>query len=199
MTKLLLEKGADPNHKGGFKAKDGPSISTPLGLAISYGRLDLAKLLLAHGAEIDGWDNSSKTPLLWTITKDLPSMSKFLLDNGANPALRDEKTGRTPLHLAVGRGNETITSILLKAGGLPDAKDEENISPSYLSAYYGYSEITRLLREYGAKSANVDADINEAQRVATDIQLAKQLRTPVLSGTGPSQAAGSWFFRSPRS
>ncbi|QSZ32714.1 hypothetical protein DSL72_002293 [Monilinia vaccinii-corymbosi] len=152
VAKILLQKGADPNNRGGATDyQNGPREGTPLGLAISYNNLEMAKLLLAHGADIDGPDHHCTTPLMWTIRKNLPKSTKFLLQRGADPILRDDE-GKTPLHDACARGHESIAKILLNHGAAPDAKDDRNISPAGDAWRGGHKGCIKLLDAYGVKT-----------------------------------------------
>ena len=70
--------------------------------AAYYNHPALAKLLLAHGAEVDARDTDSRTPLHYiTIIQfgrmdDGPAVAKLLLVNGADPNAKD-KDSKTPL------------------------------------------------------------------------------------------------------
>ncbi|KAF7916712.1 hypothetical protein BELL_0420g00010 [Botrytis elliptica] len=158
VAKILLQKGADPNHKGGTTDyQNGPREGTPLGLAISYNNLDMSKLLLAHGADIDCPDHHFTTPLVWTIRKNLPKSTKFLLQRGADPILRDEE-GKTPLHDACARGHENIAKILLNHGAAPDAKDDRDVSPAGDAWNGGHKGCIKLLDAYGVKTPEADME-----------------------------------------
>jgi len=55
MMKLLLERGANPNAKQELDY-------TPLHTAAGRGDVEMAKLLLAHGAQRDAHGSDGKTP-----------------------------------------------------------------------------------------------------------------------------------------
>ncbi|KAH9046646.1 ankyrin repeat protein, partial [Lactarius hengduanensis] len=69
----LLEHGADPN------ACDN-NHSTPLHQASSKGLLEVARLLLSYGANVDEKDGEGRTPLQVTEHQE---MTKLLLEHGA--------------------------------------------------------------------------------------------------------------------
>ncbi|PQE11546.1 ankyrin repeat protein [Rutstroemia sp. NJR-2017a WRK4] len=156
VARVLLQKGANANNKGGFtNFENGPREGTPLGLAVSYNNLEMSKLLLDFGADVDYPDHQSKTPLVWTILKDLPKSTKFLLQQGADPILRDDE-GKTPLHDACAQGNETIAKILLNHGASAHAKDDNNVSPAVDAACRGHTGILKILDAYGATTPEAD-------------------------------------------
>jgi ankyrin repeat protein len=57
MTKMLLEKGANPNTVGRGSGR------TPLHCAARRGKKTIAEMLLAHGANMDARGWYGKTPL----------------------------------------------------------------------------------------------------------------------------------------
>uniref|UniRef100_A0A1I8MXZ7 LEM domain-containing protein n=1 Tax=Musca domestica TaxID=7370 RepID=A0A1I8MXZ7_MUSDO len=60
ITKRFLDMGADPN----CKSEDG---MTPLHVAAMYGKVEIVRLLLQHGAELEVYDDERKTPVLYAI------------------------------------------------------------------------------------------------------------------------------------
>src|SRR5262249_10596102 len=74
MMKFLLEKGVDVNTR--FVLERGwrpPGIGvdvtvTPLHAALTYGRVDIARLLIAYGADVRARDSIGRTPLTVAIT-----------------------------------------------------------------------------------------------------------------------------------
>src|SRR5215467_152158 len=99
--RLLLDKGADPNHAD-------QSGATALMWSISD--LGKARLLVAHGANVNAVSSlTGRTPLLIAAGRpEAAETVKLLLDNGADPKVRD-RYGFTPLHGAAFSGElETL-------------------------------------------------------------------------------------------
>jgi hypothetical protein len=109
----LIAEGADVNAKDGYG-------SIPLHFAVEQGNLDVARLLLDRGANVNA---KSGAPLAGPIT------------------------GRTPLHIAVAQGNFEITRLLLDRGADINAKDGRGSTPLSLATGGGNGKIIRLLRE----------------------------------------------------
>lgn len=88
---------------------------TPLMLAAHYNRKEMAKFLVARGADLNhvAGDVTALNEAIW---QNLPDMVKILLDGGANVNLINESRGTTALQYAVEQGNEIIVKLLLNAG-----------------------------------------------------------------------------------
>lgn len=82
VIELLLKGGADPNRLG----MDG----TALHRAAGWGLIDVARLLLQHGANIEArmLVDGELTPLMHATLSDEPQMVAFLLSAGADPLAR---------------------------------------------------------------------------------------------------------------
>ncbi|MCZ6470247.1 MAG: ankyrin repeat domain-containing protein, partial [Gammaproteobacteria bacterium] len=122
LVKRLLSKGADINEVGSRSFRYGSALH----LAIREGYVDIAKLLLDRGAEVDVLDPNDFTPLhnaAWNGNLDLV---KLLLDAGAdiNASTYD---GDTPLSLAQNNDQAQVAEFIqtrLQASSVVDAKVE---------------------------------------------------------------------------
>ena len=86
-VKSELDKGIDINYRN----KDGLSY---LHIATINYDLDLVKLLIERGCEVDGVDNKNKTALMYSLGNrhnNSKKIAKYLIDNGANLDLRGIK------------------------------------------------------------------------------------------------------------
>jgi ankyrin repeat protein len=116
--KLLLEKGADVN------ATD--FLGTALIQASWRDNIEIAKLLLEHGAKVDQRAGAGNfTPLLWAASTEFgrPDLVKLLLAKGADANAEcgqdvDAFMGvpQTALILAEKRGHTPVVDALLQAG-----------------------------------------------------------------------------------
>ena len=77
VVRRLLEHGADPNIR--------TNHTTPLHQASSHGSLEVARLLLSYGANVDEKDENSKTPLQVVASRRHEEMAKLLIEHGAVP------------------------------------------------------------------------------------------------------------------
>jgi ankyrin repeat protein len=108
IVELLLQRGASVDARGGT---DG---CTPLYLAAFYGRLEFARLLLDHGADINSQNHNGETPLLRATNKKHWELVELLLGRGADFEHRNS-AGRSPLECAMEGGAPEIVYQLVKA------------------------------------------------------------------------------------
>ena len=119
---VLLRCHADPN-----KVTDNIHES-PLSQAVALGFINVAKVLLESGADVNWKDNDHMTPLHKAVLAEKYPLVKLLLENGANINAVN-KQQRTALHLAV-QQTKTMTNaslrierVLLDAGADINATD----------------------------------------------------------------------------
>ena len=129
----LLESNTNPNADPNLREiKDG---TTPLILIADIGDVDIAeknghveivKLLLDHGAEVDVKDNDNgMTPLIYASLRGDESVVKLLLENGANINIKDN-TGNTALMRTASSSafrHIYVAELLLKNGADITGKD----------------------------------------------------------------------------
>lgn len=107
MVKLLLEGGADPNHTNWL----GVSY---LHLIALQGKLELAELMIVHGADLGAVDKEHETtPLGWAAKYGKSDMVSYLLQQGAEAEPAGVPQWATPLAWAQRRGHQAIAEQLL--------------------------------------------------------------------------------------
>jgi ankyrin repeat protein len=136
MTKFLLEKGVDVNARlvldGSWAPPGVGEVSmTPLHVALTDGKVEIARLLIAHGADVHARDSIGRTPLIVAITY-YPSAIELLLASGVDI---NEQTRFGPPLLAAARyqwlyrerrrmrERENAVKILLEKGADPNTRD----------------------------------------------------------------------------
>ena len=125
----LLEPGDQwVNHLQGAQ-------SVPLRIAARMGRLQICRLLLAHKADPDDFEQGAGYPILKDAI-DHPEIVKLLIQHGANlrrritwTASRDGQwliqDNATALHFAAEAGNRESARLLIEAGVDVNAVDTE--------------------------------------------------------------------------
>ena len=140
ITKLLLDKGANPNAR----AKTG---ATPI--LFTQGA-DVIALLLGRGADVLARSKNGESALMETAIRGDVAASTLLLEKGADVNAAD-KRGYTPLMLAAqydGDSPELVRLLLARGADLnATAEDETALT---LAAKRGETEVTKVLREAAA-------------------------------------------------
>lgn len=147
-AETLIANGADVNKKTG----EGRSYRAPLTYAAGANNLPVARVLLAHGADVEGGGSS---PLSYAGSNgDFVEMAQFLVENGAK-VNQPSPSGWYPLMTASGRGNVKVVNYLLSQGADPNAADKAGFTALYSAAGsdYGASSAEALLN----KGANPNA------------------------------------------
>ncbi len=104
-TKLLLGSGIDPNQT------DNTTGYTLLHLAVQYDALEVAALLLRHGADVDKSSNCGSTALHYAASNNHIEMATLLL-NYTSSLLKKDNAGKTPGNLAAYKGYLTLAKLL---------------------------------------------------------------------------------------
>jgi len=82
--------------------------------------------------------------LLNASMKNDDAAVKKLLQNGAN-IKKEDREGRTPLHIATMWGNKKVVKVLLEAGADPNKADKEGETSVHKASYEGHAEVLKLL------------------------------------------------------
>jgi serine/threonine protein kinase/ankyrin repeat protein len=138
MTKFLLEKGVDVNTRlvlseGWTPPGIGDVSMTPLQLALTESKVEIARLLIAHGADVHARDSIGRTPLIVAITY-CPSAIELLLASGVD--INEQTRFGLPLLAAARyqwlyrewrrkRESENAVKILLEKGADPNTRDSD--------------------------------------------------------------------------
>ncbi len=88
--------------------------------------LEMARLLVGRGADVNKTHTGGRTPLYMAVIEDRKAVVAFLIEKGADPGIGDGN-GTTPLHVAAAFGHSAeIVKTLLVAGAGLDARDKLN-------------------------------------------------------------------------
>jgi RNA polymerase sigma factor (sigma-70 family) len=137
---------------------DSPEGFTPLALAAHFGHLDVMRLLIDRGADVNrvATHRLAVTPLHAALFGRQVDAALLLIEGGANVALARggsgwKRAGWTPLHYAAGMGFSTLVQPLLDRGADPSRPDEEGKTPLDVAIDANHSGIADVLRSRGVK------------------------------------------------
>jgi ankyrin repeat protein len=113
---------------------------------------DLAvRNLVNRGVDINmtGGGTLDFSPLMWAAEENNIEMMTLLLDNGADPNLRNRR-GMSALLLAAKNGHVDAVKLLLDRGADVEC-DAQGVTPLHAAVAYGHLDAVRLILGCGAK------------------------------------------------
>ena len=110
----------------------GPFDESMLSRTAQFGQVEVARVLLKHGANINYQDNTGYTALKNAVEEGSIEMVRLLLDAGADMSILGGCGSGTALHSAARDGQMEIVRLLLQRGADPNALDMDGCSVTYL-------------------------------------------------------------------
>lgn len=175
IVQKLLEAGAEVNAVCG-KEKE----IYPLGLAVHVNNVEMVKLLLKHGADVNFGGDGNFVPLIGAATLGHLEIAKLLIASGANVNARNWH-GMRPLHAAARGENVEMVKFLLQQGGDVSARGA-GATCLHLAAIGGNPEILRCLIEAGAAVNAIDYEGNTPLHVAASCNKLEIVRLLIEAG-----------------
>jgi ankyrin repeat protein len=142
---------------------------TQLHLVVRFEGIEVARLLLAHGADINSRPDYATSPHIASLqshierpvdgmTEEIDEIENSLHDSNADVSIDDimgcgKESGFTPLHIAALKGHFNMCQMLLEHKADLRARDSRGNTPLHLATYEYHLEIARILLEY-----NVEVD-----------------------------------------
>jgi uncharacterized protein len=119
---------------------------TPLHFAAFFGRPEVARDLIRHGADVAAVANNPMkvTPLHSAAAAHSGEIVRLLVENGA-PANARQEGGWTALHEAAQIGDNEMLKALLEYGADPQVKSDDGKTPAEMAQAKGHQEIVQLL------------------------------------------------------
>ena len=142
---FLVTEHSQDVHSRGFKTE-----STPLHLASQRGHVEVARVLLYHGADVTAQNGSGWTPLHEASAEGHMEVVRILLGHKAAQDLS------TPLHLASERGFTDIAHVLLEHNTDPNARNLDNSTPLHRASQDGHLGVSLVLLEHNADVNSLD-------------------------------------------
>ena len=155
-TFLIVEHSQDVNARGFFRDE------TPLLVTARRGNVEVARVLLEHGADREARDQFNWNPLEHAAREGHVELVQVLLEYGADANARDTEM-LTPLYQAT---NEGVVRALLKHGADVNARSEQNKTPLHEAKI---EEVAQVLLEHGADANALDTRNRTPLHLASEI------------------------------
>lgn len=97
------------------------SMGSVLTQVAAAGSVEMATLLLDHGADVNSLDNENNTPLHFSVVHKKHSLTELFLERGAHLHYLNNMT-HLPIHAAICQGNTVGLKILLRYGAYVDGE-----------------------------------------------------------------------------
>jgi ankyrin repeat protein len=126
-------------------------LLTPLHLTSREGHVDVARMLMKHGADVSAQDQYKSTPLHWASSSGHLDVARMLVERGADVSAQARgKNGFTPLHWALKNHHLDMALMLVDCGADVSAQDEDGGSPLHWALKNHHLDVARILVERGA-------------------------------------------------
>ncbi|XP_030020883.1 serine/threonine-protein phosphatase 6 regulatory ankyrin repeat subunit A isoform X1 [Manduca sexta] len=126
---------------------------TPLHLAAASGQMEVCKLLLELGANIDATDELGQKPIHAAAQSNYSEVVQLFLQQHPNLVMATTKDGNTCAHIAAIQGSVKVIEELMKFDrtGVISARNKLNDStPLQLAAEGGHADVVKVLVRAGA-------------------------------------------------
>lgn len=186
-----------PPVKASKEAKPAPAKKAPAAVAeptpvpamalisaVAFGKVEVAKSLLANGANINEKDADGSTPLMLASEGNayLPNsvpLVQILIDARASLEARDLR-GRTALHRAAAGGRTNVVGVLLDSGALLNTKTNDGATPLYYAVEFGKMPVLELLIARHAQLDLADAAETTPLMIASEGNAYLPNNTPMV-------------------
>ncbi|KAJ8969600.1 hypothetical protein NQ317_011314, partial [Molorchus minor] len=126
---------------------------TPLHLAAGAGQIEVCKLLLELGADIDATDEEGQKPIHAACQNNFSEVAKLFLQHHPSLVMATTKDGNTCAHIAAAQGSVTVIEELMKfdrAGVITARNKITDATPLQMAAAGGHAEVVKALVRAGA-------------------------------------------------
>ena len=114
--------------------------------AAAGGHVEVLKLLLDCGVDVNKANNDGQTPLFAAAERGHVAAIKLLLGRGADMN-KANTSGRTPVYVASARRKAEAVHVLLKAGADARVANSNGDTVLHAAARYGGIDVVRVLAE----------------------------------------------------
>ena len=184
----------------------------PLYFAAYMNSVEMAKLLIEHGANVNVRDKKGRRPIHSAAGQNSLEVAKLLTEHRTDVSARDNDR-ITPMHHAAGQNSVEMAKLLIEHGANVSVNDKDGRTPIHSAAGQNSLEVAKLIIEHGANVSARDENGYTAMHFAAvqnSVEIAKLLiehganvsvndkdgRTPIHSAAGQnSTGSGEAYHR----
>jgi ankyrin repeat protein len=181
MVELLLKAGEDAN------VVVTPDGDTALMMAARTGKVDAVRVLLDHGALVNGTNPRGQTPLMWAVSERNAAAAKLLIERGANVNAKTNPLppprkldlifsaptpagGMAALLFAARQNDLASVKTLLEGGADVNLTSTDGSTALLVAIINEHNELAEYLLDHGADPNLADDKGREALYVAIDMR-----------------------------
>lgn len=125
-------------------------LDTPLIRTAAYGRIEVVKLLLEKGADVNKHNEGGETPLHYAALHGHVKVMQILLDHGADPTKKGTGCG-TPMQWAGRAGQIGAIKVLMSYGVSVNQPGTDGITALHEAVEHDHPDTVRFLLANGAE------------------------------------------------
>nr|GEV95654.1 ankyrin repeat-containing protein [Tanacetum cinerariifolium] len=118
----------------------------PLHLAAGGGHVNVLKLLLLKGANVNALTKDGNTALHLAVEERRRDCARLLLSGGADPNIGNVADNEIPLHIASALGDDNMVKLLLLKGANKDIRNRSGKTAYEVAVEHGHTRLFDSLR-----------------------------------------------------
>ena len=128
---------------------DSDYVQSEFFYVIRNDKLDIVKVFIENGMNIEVEYNTHDTPLLYAVSYGKENIVKYLVEQGANLEAKDE-CGRTSLFYCMVHNKTNLAKYLIEKGANVNTK-KGRVTPLKIAITNQNEELIDILKKHGAK------------------------------------------------
>ncbi|PIY15717.1 MAG: hypothetical protein COZ15_06730 [Elusimicrobia bacterium CG_4_10_14_3_um_filter_49_12_50_7] len=167
-VRTAIASGADINATTSLSGYGSSASNGPLLIfAAKMGTHDIAKLLIAAGADVNAQGENGETALLEALKRGDWLIANLLMENGADIKIPNSE-GETALTIAAKHNSINLIDRLLAEGSKINATNKAGMTALMVAASKNYTDLAKLLINRGADVNLKDNNNNTALTMAAE-------------------------------